>query len=635
MLITYGDTMKPLKTLFALTAIATAMIGCGNDNKKSQTVSQPDPLKPITAITDLGVACVEVSLAETDESKHSTLNLSVVDTYVSGANFLTSAAEIVSYDDCSDRLYVVNAQDATVDVLMLSNEGELSKTGTINLNLAATKAGVSIAAANSVVAKHGVVAVAIENANKQANGLIGLYRSDDLSLIEVFEAGALPDMVNMTNNGRYIIVANEGEPNADYSVDPEGSITIVDLNDGLTANNAVIKPISFTSLNTQVGVLKADGVRLPMPMGASVAQDLEPEYIAITLEGKAVVSLQENNAFMTVDIASATIDEVKGLGVKRWDTNAKLDFSNKDGIYSPKNVPQLVGLYMPDTVIPLTVNGETYIISANEGDGREYIWQASQQSCDNANHEWDEKKDYSAGGGDEDASLYATELGDCIAYTDEARGKDLNAVASAHPLSPDSQGEFDISDDDNSVGRIKVVYDNHDTVIAADDDILTFGARSFSIWNMDTELIYDSGDDLSKRANSTANWNAHNDNNDASETNDSRSDDKGIEPEAVEVAYINGEAIAFIGLESQGGIAAYNVTNPESPVFLDYINNRNFNVDVCTAVDDGDCDNGVYNEAAGDLGPESIEYFSRDAKHYIAVGNEVSGTTTVYEITMN
>ena len=623
--------MKPLKTFLSLTVMAVSLLACSDSDEKNTST---DPLKVIDAVAALGVNCVEVSVADEDTDKNTSLSLAVVDTYISGAEFDKSAAEIVSYDACSDRLYVVNAEAATVDVLALSDEGSLTKTGTIDLGLAATKANLSIGAANSVVAKHGIVAVAIENSTKQENGLVGLFRSDDLSLIEVFSSGALPDMVNMTENGRYIVVANEGEPNGSYTIDPEGSLTIIDLNAGLSAESAVVTQLGFDSLNTQADELKSEGVRLPSPMGTTVAQDLEPEYIAVTIDGKAVVALQENNAFMTVDIASAVIESIKGLGVKRWDENAKLDYTNKDDVFSSANVEQMVGLYMPDSIASFIVDGETYIISANEGDGREYIYTSTQQICDDAGHSWD-GDEFQPGGEDEDATKYANEEDEaCISYTDEARGKDLDNVADAHPLSEASFGDGSIADK-NAIGRIKVAYDDTDTAIAADDDILTFGARSFSIWDMNTELVYDSGDDLSQRANTTNYWNMTNDNNDADESNDNRSDDKGIEPEAVEVAVINGLTIAFVGLERHGGIAVYDVSNPQAPAFMDYMNNRNFGVDVCTAVDDnGECDNDTYNEAAGDLGPESIEYFSRQGQHYIAVGNEVSGTTTVYNIIM-
>ena len=171
--------------------------------------------------------------------------------------------------------------------------------------------------------------------------------------------------------------------------------------------------------------------------------------------------------------------------------------------------------------------------------------------------------------------------------------------------------------------------------IGAGDTLHAYGARSFSIWNSNAELVYDSGDDIAKRvfAVEPDNFNADNEVNLTAETADNRSDDKGTEPEAIEVASINGRIFAFVGLERQGGIMVYDISNPQAPVFQSYLNNRDFTAPVCTEVNgDGECDNDTYNSAAGDLGPESIDYFSRAGKHFIAVGNEVSGTTSVYQL---
>ena len=144
--------------------------------------------------------------------------------------------------------------------------------------------------------------------------------------------------------------------------------------------------------------------------------------------------------------------------------------------------------------------------------------------------------------------------------------------------------------------------------------------------------MFDSGDDFARIVleQDPANFNSTNDNN---QSGDDRSDDKGVEPEAIEVAEINGKQYAFIGLERQGGIMVYDVTQPKSTSFISYLNNRDFTQPVCTKVDeDGDCDNDTYNSKAGDLGPESIKYFTRSGNHFIAVGNEVSGSTSVYRV---
>ena len=616
------------KSSILLTAIlSTALTACGGSSSSSDAPKAQSPL------AKLGLECVAVDKA-IDVADDGVLQLALVDSYFSESEFATSSAEIVSYDSCSDRLYVVNSQAASIDVLELSsNNSAPSKVGTIDLSLAATSAGIEIGAANSVSAKQGLVAVAIEAKVKQNPGLIALYRSDDLSLLGTYSAGALPDMVTLSSDGQTILTANEGEPNGDYSVDPEGSITIVDISKGY-AEKAEVKQVSFTDFN--LGQARhaelSMGVRTAGPDGTSVAQDLEPEYMALNTDNtKAYVALQENNAMAIIDIATARVDSIKSLGEKSWNAASgnQLDASNKDnGVGEFASYEQLVGLYMPDTIASFSVDGAGYIISANEGDGREYIYSATQQVCEAAEHSWD-GDEYEVGGDDEDATKFANELDDCISFTDEKRGKDIvDSVDASHPLKA-------ALDDNDQLKRIKVVADQDQ--YSANDNVTTFGGRSFSIWNEQAELVFDSGDDIAKKvfAVDSQNFNVTNDNNDPAETADNRSDDKGTEPEAVEVAEINGKQYAFIGLERQGGIIVYDVSVPAAPVYQSYINNRDFTESVCTLVDEGDCDNGVYNPAAGDLGPESIDYFTRLGKHFIAVGNEVSGTTTVYQIEFN
>ena len=67
----------------------------------------------------------------------------------------------------------------------------------------------------------------------------------------------------------------------------------------------------------------------------------------------------------------------------------------------------------------------------------------------------------------------------------------------------------------------------------------------------------------------------------------------------------------------------YDVTEPAETFFVTYINNRDFTVDQETS-------------AAGDLGPEGIIFIDNDdsptGNYMLAVANEVSGTTTLYDI---
>ena len=592
-------------TLLLPIAVSSAIVGCSQSTSKPATSSQ-------TSFDAFSLQCQ--SSQQPIASDAEVTGLTLVGSSIADAPFDTSAAEIVSYDSCTDKLYVVNAQAQKVDVLSMNADSAPTSEGSIDLQSAATASGINIGAANSVSTHQGLVAVAIENANKQQNGIIALYRSDTLELITTYTAGALPDMVSFSKDGRYIASANEGEPNADYSIDPEGSVTLVDLSSGPL--QATVTQIDFKAFNQGQPRHQelTDKVRISGP-SATVAQDLEPEYLTFADNGKLYVALQENNALAAIDVATAEVDAILGLGGKPWDS-AQLDASNKDkNIGNLQNYAMLEGLYMPDSITSYSVDGNTYIVTANEGDGREYGIKTTQKECDDKGFEWD-GDDYKG------TENYTTEKDFCIAYVDEVRGKKLYVDAN-HPLAGALK-------DNKQLARLKVIKPQG--TLAADQKVQAFGSRSFSIWDESGELVFDSGDDFARIVleQDPANFNSTNDNN---QSGDDRSDDKGVEPEAIEVAEINGKHYAFVGLERQGGIMVYDVTQPKNASFISYLNNRDFTQPVCTKVDeDGDCDNDTYNSKAGDLGPESIKYFTRSGNHFIAVGNEVSGSTSVYRV---
>ncbi|WP_023603077.1 choice-of-anchor I family protein [Aliivibrio logei] len=595
-------------TLTTLAVVTSALLGC------SQQSNIPTSENTFSAIDTFGIQCK--SQEEPKRGSSGIRGLTFVGSSIADAPFVTSAAEIVSYDSCTDKLYVVNAQAKKIDVLTLDANSQPKAAGYIDLQSAAKRSGIEIGAANSVSAHNGLVAVAVENKDKQKNGIIALFRSDSLELLTTYPTGALPDMVSFSKDGRYIAAANEGEPNADYSIDPEGSVTLIDIANGpLNASVIQLDFNAFDKGGSRHSEL-TDKVRISAPT-ASVSQDLEPEYLTFADNGKLYVALQENNALAAIDVESASIDGIFGLGGKSWE-NAQLDASNKDKTLGNfQNYPMLEGLYMPDSITSYSVNGAAYIVTANEGDGREYGFQTTQQRCDEESYSWD-GEDYKG------TADYATKQDFCLVYGDEVRGKKLD-VDKNHPLATALK-------DKNQLARLKVVKPQG--TLAADEKVQAFGSRSFSIWDEFGELVFDSGDEFARIVfeKNKENFNSTNDNNSSA---DDRSDDKGAEPEAIEVASINGRQYAFIGLERQGGVMVYDVTEPKESRFITYVNNRNFDEPVCTEVDaEGECKNGVYNPKAGDLGPESIKYFTRLGDHFIAVGNEVSGTTSVYRIDM-
>ncbi|WP_319381617.1 choice-of-anchor I family protein [Thiomicrorhabdus sp.] len=297
--------------------------------------------------------------------------------YQSGV-FDESAAEIVSYDSDSKQTFVVNANSGKVDVLDTSNPANPVLNQSIDIAADMQTAGDvtdagKVGAANSVTVNNGLMAVAIEADNKTDDGWIAFYKIADLSYLASVQVGALPDMLTFTPDGKQIVVAIEGEPNDDYSVDPEGEVSVIDVTwDGSTLNT-VLTEIGFTDFN-EGGARNAELPEEKMVLDgykATIAQSFEPEYVTVSEDNQtAYVTLQENNAVAVIDLSNKTVERIIGLGFKDHSIPGnELDASQKDGV-NIKNWP-VMGIYMPDTIASMTFNGQTYLLTANEGDDRQ------------------------------------------------------------------------------------------------------------------------------------------------------------------------------------------------------------------------------------------------------------------------
>lgn len=235
------------------------------------------------------------------------LNLSHLSTYNTGV-FDEGAAEIVAYDKNGQRLFFVNGDNKSFDVLDISDPASPSLIQQVDI----TPYGGNL---NSLDIYEDLVAVAIEADNKQDNGVIAFFDTDG-NFLNSITAGALPDMVTFTPDGQKVIAANEGEPDDDYVVDPEGSITIIDLSAGVASATAT--QITLEGFNDKKASLMNRGIRIFGNNGtATVAQDMEPEYVTISPDGTtAYVACQENNALLVVDIETASILDFLALGYK-------------------------------------------------------------------------------------------------------------------------------------------------------------------------------------------------------------------------------------------------------------------------------------------------------------------------------
>ena len=523
-----------------------------------------------------------------------------------------TAAEIVQYHADTSTIYATNGETNTIAVIDASSVNTATMSDPINtttltpttIALPADINGVTLGSLTSIAISGDLMAVAVPADVKTDNGYVLFYTGLDSSapaFLDSVEVGALPDMVTFTPDGGKVLVANEGEPSDDYTVDPEGSISVINiLASGEPEETGTT--VGFSALNGSEAELMAQGMMFPNPAGrtingtaitSSVAKDLEPEYITATND-VAYISLQENNGLAILDLEELTVDVV-GLGTKSW-AGLNIDIQENDAV-SFGQYTGLYGVYQPDTIANFTWKDATFIVTANEGDAREYFFDAADEAACTA-----------AGGVDFD------EDDGCLAYTDEVKVEDLTAAANSELAMLQATGEAD----DLRVTSAMGDADGDGEYDAA----YAYGARSFTIWDQNGLVVYDSGDDF-ERITASVHGTQFN-NGDDENASDSRSENKGPEPEALTVGQIGDRTYAFIGTERMGGIFVYDVTNPYDVQFAEYVINRDLTEGLTS------------DDVIGDLAPESLVFVNAEDSPsgvpLLVVGNEVSGTVTVWQI---
>ncbi|MEM1259133.1 MAG: choice-of-anchor I family protein [Bacteroidota bacterium] len=410
--------------------------------------------------------------------------------------------EISTYDANTQTVFATNSEAMEVDVIDISDPTSPQIGAAIDV----TAFGGNV---NSVASQNGLLAIAVEAATATDNGSIVIFDTSNLTTpMAQVTAGALPDMVTFTPDGSYILAANEGEPNDDYTIDPVGSITIIEVAT-MTATQ-----VFFDSFNANEAMLEAEGFRVFGP-GADLSTDVEPEYITVSSDSQtAFIALQENNGIAKLDIASKTITDIYPLGTKDY-SEVAFDLSDEDGVIGNLKTWPVLSFYQPDAIDYFEIGGTGYLITANEGDARDYD-----------------------------------------GYSEEERGDDLTLDPTAYPDAANLQLP-------ENLGRLKVTTANGDTDDDGDiDQIYGYGARSFSIWTTTGELLFDSGNEFSLLTLF-----------DFGNYPENRSDDKGTEPEAVTTYSDGTDTFAIIGLERSGDVLVYNINDIFNPRFEQRLRN--------------------------------------------------------------
>lgn len=534
-----------------------------------------------------------------------------------------AGSEIVAYDPATQQLFSTNGAATAIDIIDVSDPAAPSLVDQIDL----TPYGTDV---QSVAVGGELIAVALDNetidfttdplnpARTRAAGAVAVFSTNG-EFVDAYEVGSLPDMVTFTPDGTKVVVANEGEAVCEYSYvddgeggleieldgvdpvftdvlrdDPEGSVSIIDLATPSTDPDAVATA-GFAGFDDQLDELRAEDVRIwtgpvndPDNLEYTVAQDIEPEYVSVSPDGTtAYATLQENNAVAVIDLATAEVTDIYGLGYKAHATEgAGLDPSDEDAAVAVDNWP-VQGMYLPDAIDAADIGGDTFLFTANEGDARE--WPCT----------FDD--DYRAA--DLDEALAAAYVGDLAAgapadANDPAKLGRLKTTAE-FPTAPNAEGDI--------------------------DTLYSLGGRSFSIWSATGEQVFDSGDDFEQLLTEFAEGEFFNVNGEVLVTDgaplevDNRSDDKGVEPEALAVGEIAARHYAFVGFERAGGVAVYDVSDPAAATLATYAN---------TMADDV--------AAPGDVGPEGIQFIpaadSPNGEALIAVSYEISGTVRLFQV---
>lgn len=521
-------------------------------------------------------------------------------------------AEIVAYDSQRKIAAVVTGGSS---LSLVSYRQGFSKPKFITeLDLAGNAQSVAI---NS----DGLIAVAVA-VNDNNDGRIFFYKLQNkgASPRGSVAVGNLPDSISFPPDGKTLVSANEGEPSKFYGtddgVDPEGSISVVRINASKPSISKVSN-LDFASYSTED--LRSQGIRIsgenPNPL-----QDIEPEYVSISPNGRdAFVTLQENNAIARVDIKERKITTIFSQGLKDW-SSTEVDTTDEDGVYAP-GTRNVFGLRMADGIASFEYKGKTYLITANEGDSRvrpdDVNFEATQ--ADGTTYSYGDNLTEGVLSSIEDeltgSTIYvygAADVGNRGNFEAD-QGDEFFITLKYGPASDDdyyndeirtgklSSGDIFLTNE----GRLKTVKDANDSITG----LKSFGGRSFSIYQSDGTLVYDSGNLLDQITNAAGFY------------DDGRSDDKSVEPESVVTALIGKHRFAFIGLERPYNqsdaeelgtfIPVFDITKPNNPSYV-----------------------GAFSSAQS-LSPEGLHWVG-DGKRggHLLVANEVSGTLDAFRFNL-
>lgn len=449
------------------------------------------------------------------------------------------SGEIATFHPGSKRIFATNGIKNSIDIFDISNVAAPKKVGSLSLSPYGNDV-TSVAAGRDVVVAAVLVSekFSATGAPSTPNGKLVVFDTNGKVLSSPDILGVLPDSVTFAPNGTTALVAIEGQPvcakddpattakeDTDYlkASDPEGGVSIVDLTNPAAP---VVKFAGFKQFN--VAQMKAKGIAVSSVVN-NVAKDFEPEFITAVDNKYAYVTIQEANAIGKLDIEAASFESVTRAFESKLSVIAR-DTSDRDSGAGPRNYANVVGASQPDAIASFKVGSGHYFVTANEGDAREYT---------------------------------------CL--NDDLRGSSLKVDSRRFP-------NWSTLSASAALGRAKVNPTIGDRDGDGDIDTIHLrGSNSMTMYRNGIAL-WDSGellDQIQIKAFGVANINgSHSYSSDKSTMNyvgQDRSDDKGSEPEGVAVGMVGNTRVAILGLERMTALAVFDITQPRSPVFQEWL----------------------------------------------------------------
>lgn len=205
----------------------------------------------------------------------------------------------------------------------------------------------------AVAGPYALVAVNTSPSFLDPDGVLAVIDITSKTVVRTLQLEGQPDSVAVSPDGRYAAVVIENERDEDLGdgappQDPSGFLVIVDL---------VGAPAAWATRSVSL-----EGIADLFP------EDAEPEYVDINAENIAVVTLQENNHIVLVDLETGTVTRDFSAGavdLKHVDTIDEADEDDSPGAF--------ISLTDPLADVPREPDGVAWIsgrrfVTADEGD---------------------------------------------------------------------------------------------------------------------------------------------------------------------------------------------------------------------------------------------------------------------------